>query len=93
MDEHLKYIIDHVFLSPKLPQEDDNDATKNASLTEEVLAALRQLQSHVPEQHHSEWTPCIQMVSNMIDVRDRVGELIAENVEIMLGEMLDRSMN
>lgn len=90
MRKDLNYIIDHVFLPPKLPQKDDSDARKSASLIDELLAALRSLQAHIPEQERSEWIPCIKMVGNMLKPRDHLGGLVAEKVQTTLKEMMDR---
>lgn len=89
----MNYIIDHVFLPPKLPQKDDSDARKSASLIDELLAALRSLQLHISEQERSEWIPCIKMVGNMLELRDHLGGLVAENVQTSLKKMMDRGMD
>ena len=89
MRKDLDYIIDHVFLPSKLPQKDDSNTTKGASLVEEVLAALRLLQAHVPKQARLEWVPCIKMVGNMLELRDHFGGLVANNVGTALRGMID----
>lgn len=93
MRKGLNYIIDHVFLPSKLPQKDDSNATKGASLAEEVLTALRLLQDHISTQECSEWIPCIKMVNNMLQVRDHYGGLVARKVEITLRGMVDGGRN
>ena len=93
MRKELNYIINHVFLPPKLPQKDDGDATKSVALIEEVLAALKLFQAHVSEQEKSIWTSCLKMVGNMIHLRDHSGGLVAEEVETMLREMMDGGKN
>jgi hypothetical protein len=89
----LNYIVTHVFLPSKLPQEDDSNATKGASLAEEVLTALRLLQAHVPPEERSGWIPCIKMVNNMLQLRDHYGGLVAREVEIKLMGMVDGGKN
>jgi hypothetical protein len=93
MCKDLNYIIAHVFLPSKLPQKDDSNATKVASLAQEVLTTLRLLQAHVPTQERSEWIPCIKMVNNMLQVRDHYGGLVAREVEITLRGMVDGGRN
>jgi hypothetical protein len=61
---------------------------KSASLIKELLAALRSLQALVPEQERSEWTPCIKMVDNMLELRDHFGGLAVEKVQITLGKII-----
>ena len=93
MGEDLGYIINHIFLPPKLPQKDDSNAAKNASLLVEVLAALESLRAHVSTQERSEWMRCIKMVSNMLDLRDPLGGLAAKKLETTLKEMIDGGTN
>lgn len=93
MCKELNYIINHAFLPPKLPQKNDNDITKSAALIEKVLAALRSFQAHIPEQERSEWTSCIEMVGNMLELRGHFGGLVPEQVETKLGKMVDGGMN
>ncbi len=50
MDEDLDFIINHVFLPPKLPQKDDSDDTKNVYLLVKLREALESFQAHIPEQ-------------------------------------------
>lgn len=80
--------VNHVFLPPELRQKNDSDDTKSPSLIKELLAALRSLQALVPEQERSEWTPCIKMVGNMLELRDHLGGLAVEKVQITLGKMI-----
>lgn len=93
MRKDLNFIINHVFLPPKLPQKDDSDDTKSASFIEELRAALRSLQAHIPEQERSEWIPCIKMIGNMLELRDHFGGLVAERVETTLRRMIDGGTN
>jgi len=93
MGKDLYYIINHVFLPPKLPQKDDNDVTKTVSVIEELLTALGSLQDRIPEHERSEWIPCIKMVSNMLELRDHFGGLVAGKLETTLRKMVDGGMN
>lgn len=77
----LSYIINLVFLPPKLPQKDDSDDIKSASLIEELRALLRSLQTHIPELGCSELIPCIKMINNMLELRDHVRGLVAAKVK------------
>ena len=93
MREHLNYATDHVFIPSKLPQEDDDSVTNGALLVEEVLTALKLFQAQIPVQERSEWTSCIKMVDNMLQIRDHFGSLMAEKVELMLMRMVDGGTN
>ncbi|KAH0566189.1 hypothetical protein GP486_000421 [Trichoglossum hirsutum] len=85
----LRYIVNHVFLPPKLPQQDDSGVVKDTALIEKCLEALTSFQAQVPVKEHPEWEPCIRMLRNMLRLRDADGGLLAEEVESALGQMAD----
>ena len=93
MHEDLNYIINHIFLPLKLPQEDDSDAKKDAAIIKELLVALRLFQAHMPEGQRSQWSPCINMISTMLKLRDHLGELMPKRVESALKRMMNGGMN
>ena len=87
----LYYVINHVFLPPRLPQNSDND---NASSHENdlalktcLLAALKSYQLYVAERDCSLWLPCIKMIETMIDLRSDRGVLLADQLEKAIGSM------
>ena len=92
MSAELLYHIRHVFLPPKLPQKDDAGASKSAALLEIVLEALITFQDYVSKERRSEWTPLVQMVKDMIDVRNDAGDLVPEKLEQILRVMSDDGM-
>jgi len=89
MHTDLDFIIDHVFLPPRLPQNDDSGSTKSESLITEVLAAIRSFQAHLPEQERSEWISSIKMVATMLELRGHLGGLVATEVQTTLKRMMD----
>lgn len=93
MNESLKYIINHVFLPPKLPQKDDRDDAKDEALAKQLLVSLQSLQQCIPEQTRSEWRPCIQMLDSMLKLRDDSGGLVAEEMIGSLQKMNDKGKN
>ena len=93
MRKDLNYIIDHVFLPLRLPQKDDSDDEKSISLIKELRAALNLLQAYIPDQERSGWIPCINMVNNMLELRDHFGGLVAKKVETTLRKMIDGGTN
>lgn len=93
MGKYWNYIINHVFLPPKLPQENDSGFEETAALIQIVRAASSLLQDHIPEQQQSEWVPCIKMMRSMLELRDDFGNLMAKKVETALREMLDGGTN
>jgi hypothetical protein len=93
MGKDLNYIINHVFLPPKLPQKNDSDATRCISLIKELLEALTSFQANIPEQEVPGWNPCIEMLSNMLDLRDHLGGLVPEKVQTTFENMMDKGVN
>jgi hypothetical protein len=85
----LTYVVNHVFLPPKLPRENDSNAAKDAALLESCLRALIRFQGYVPERERPEWTPIVEMVSKMLELREYDGGLSAEKVELTLEKMID----
>jgi hypothetical protein len=85
--QNLEYIVSHVFLPPRLPQEDDYDADKSAKLIEEVHKSLVEFLPYVPELEHSKWNVCVKMIDNMRVIHGASGGLSAECLENMLGSM------
>jgi hypothetical protein len=85
----LQYIIHHVFLPPKLPQEDDSDTANDFALTNQVLATLRALNA-IQGHASSETAPLvtsIAMIENMINSRATNGRLLEEVVHAQMGSM------
>lgn len=83
----LLYGISHIFLPPKLPQEDDADITEDLVLTKECKAALESFVVHLPPEDHSKWASCAKMLSTMLEIRDPCGRIIVENFKMSLEQM------
>ncbi len=96
-DNDIEYIIRHVFLPPKLPQKDDEDVEKDTCLIEAVLAALISFRdkyaiSEQQEERFVEWSACVKMLDNMLELRNQGGEelkLEADKLEEKLRGMID----
>ncbi|KAF8853528.1 hypothetical protein BDZ45DRAFT_761738, partial [Acephala macrosclerotiorum] len=74
----LEYIITHIFLPPKLPQEDDSDSKQDSALIEECREALRSFQARLPDQERWRWEAPIMMLSKMLDLRDPYGDILSQ---------------
>jgi hypothetical protein len=85
----LKYIINHVFLPPELPQKDDSDFLHGVGLIEELESALSSFQSYLPHHQRSRWSSCIKMVREMLETRDGFGKISTKALEKSLKSMLD----
>jgi hypothetical protein len=94
MDESLAYIINHVFLPPQLPQEDDSDHVKSLALESLCKTALEQFQRRIPDEQP--WglrvQASIRMMGHMIKLRERSGDMLPQEVATSLGNMGDKGM-
>ena len=89
MDEagSLPYIVNHVFLPPKLPQEDDSDLENDTALLEQCEAALRSYQAQTFPHEQWRWAACSAMVSTMLRTRNYSGGFSPEKIEKSLREI------
>ena len=90
---HFEYIFNHVFLPPKLPEEDDYDESARANLAKEFEEALISCKNYVDEEGREGISRCLRMVQNMIKLRNQLGGLTAEALEAMLNEMSINGMH
>lgn len=88
----LLYLVNHVFLPPKLPQCDDSGDEQDLVVVQELESALRAYVAHVCPEQDSVWQACIAMVSSMRSFRDASGELVPSEVEGALEKMCERGM-
>jgi hypothetical protein len=77
----MQYIINHVFLPPKLPQKDDSKPENDHALTEECETALRSCQNYFPRQDHRRLAACTKTLKKMLELRDLNGDMISERLE------------
>jgi hypothetical protein len=87
-----EYIITHVFLPPKLPQEDDSTSEQDSALIKECRAALRSFQACLPSQEHWRWAAHVMMLSKMLELRDPSGDVLSKKFEILLETMKTKGM-
>ncbi|KAK2793814.1 hypothetical protein FQN51_001032 [Onygenales sp. PD_10] len=84
---HLSYVIDHVFLPPKLPQKDDYTFENSKGLIKTCLRALKKFQSFLAPEVHPKWTTLVAMLQGMLDMRDIAGKLLSGNISDKLEKM------
>ena len=65
----LMYLIHHIFLPPKLPQEDDYDSEDESTLLNITLDALRRFQNCVIGDQNGTIGSIIVMITSLISVR------------------------
>ena len=78
----LNYLIHHVFLPPKLPQEDDSSPAMDSLLAEYCLSALKSFQDlrvlHEPGSPC--WQSCIHMVDKVVRLRSGSGAFLSKEL-------------
>ena len=78
-DSHiLRSVVEHVFMPPKLPQEDPGDQIKHktdVTLCNNLLEVARKFLPHVPSSQYSLWMHMIKMM-----------EMVCRAVEVPLEE-------
>ena len=89
MDSNLPYIINHVFLPPKLPQKDDSSPSRDAALAETLLEGLKAFHDLLPTQQQPQWSPLIRMIYQVLSMRDSQGGMATECVGDALEAMID----
>lgn len=77
----------HVFLPPKIPQEDDYSPQFEGVLLEKVVGALDEFSHYAPSQFSGNISTVITMVDRLKDVRGASGDLCAEKLTEALKEL------
>jgi hypothetical protein len=66
----IMYLVHHMFLPPKLPQQDDSHPDHETILLNTTISALREFSQCVTDDHHGAVDSVTDMVSTMITVMD-----------------------
>ena len=86
----LEYIINHVFLPPKLPQEDDSSPINDSALTNEVLRALEAFDAMQSQASNmTSLARSVAMIKNMVLSRAPDGRLLEALVQNQMKSMKD----
>ncbi|OJJ43588.1 hypothetical protein ASPZODRAFT_28243 [Penicilliopsis zonata CBS 506.65] len=87
------FLVNHVFLPPKVPGEDDTDDHHEQILVDLVLSSLRQFRRHLqPDQHGSIHT-AISMLATFKKIHDSLGRETAVNNIALLDALAVLSKN
>ena len=88
----LAYIINHVFLPPKLLEEDDSGVDRDFALIEECTAAWKMLQVHLPSHEGQKWVACTRMLEKMLKLRDPSGDIISGKIVTTLDSIAEQGI-
>ena len=67
LEDTLRYVLNHVFLPPKLPQEDDYHADNDAVLCRFAYEASLEFAAFLSQSQQGRWSIVIQMLKNMLE--------------------------
>jgi hypothetical protein len=83
-----QYLFHHVFLPPKLPQEDDYHAEHECTLLDTVICALQGFKAYLPGQQDQIITSVITMLSHLREILGSCGDVTEKALKRAL-ERLD----
>jgi hypothetical protein len=90
--QQLQYIIDHVFLPPKLPEKHDDDSAElQCALAEFVNDSAERCAQFLPPQERVRWVPILQMLKN-ITITSKSAALSEFSLENCIKDMQDGGM-
>lgn len=91
ISENLTYVINHVFLPPKLPQkEDDYIPEKDNAIGEHCKSAIASFRDYLPDQRSKsklKWAVCDRMIRNLLELRDPVEGAVSDKLGKYIAEM------
>jgi hypothetical protein len=82
-----EYLFHHVFLPPKLPQEDDYEAGYDRALLDSVSRALDRFQAHVPPNCENDIASIIVMISRLRNIHGVHGDVSEGIFKTELGKL------
>lgn len=83
----LFYIIQHIFLPPRLPQKDDYSFENDIALLECLLDSLDDFKKSIPQDSQGRWKACTTLVQSLLDAREASGALDAAKIQDSLLNM------
>ena len=81
------YLFHHIFLPPKLPQEDDYNPEYELILLDEVIKALRGLCAMEPPKKSEAFASVGEMIGRLRNVCDLDGNVSAHALESVLADL------
>lgn len=83
-DSHFDFAVNHVFLPPRLPDEEDEDLWgKELSLLRLVKSLAEQFASQLPHESSTKWQPVLVMLQTWMDTT-RFGGIDEESLNAAL---------
>jgi hypothetical protein len=85
----VSYVVDHVFLPPKIPCRSDYDPTHEASLLKRTLESLRRFQVLVPAHQYDVVGDAVTQLRRIMDVHECVGDQYVVDQHALMLAMQD----
>ena len=83
----IQYLINHVFLPPKLPQQDDSSFKNDIDLLIACGDAVDHFIDHLQASKHEKLLVCRKMIQKMHESRNPSGDLLQERIDEFLESM------
>ena len=83
----ISYLVHHIVLPPKLPQQDDRHVEHEKCVVELTLCALQDLQGHVKAEQVENVKSAIATIENLRDARDYYGDVSEVQLEALLAKL------
>ena len=81
LEDILRYVLNHVFLPPKLPQKDDYNADHDAALCRFAYDASLEFATFLSQSQQGQWSIVIQMIKNLLEsTRSLDKDVVATNI-------------
>lgn len=89
-EDAARYLINHIFLPPKLPGEDDYEPKHEKSLLELLSEALSAYKSHIPVDQDDAVNSIASMIDRTKDVHDYHGHVNSSKLKSRLHELCEQ---
>ena len=92
IENHLDFVVNHVFLPPRLPNGGDGDLwEKELSLLRLVQSLAKQFARQATPESSTQWQPVLTMLQTWIDV-NRFGDISKESLDTALKDLQANGM-
>ena len=83
----LKYVVDHVFLPPQVPTQDDSSEFSQRILLNVVIDGLKKFQAHHVGEDAEIWSRCALTIERLLKVHKAEGGLVKDDLLNMFKDM------
>lgn len=84
--QRLQYLVNHVFMPPKVPQEDDYNAKNDGELCGTVLKCAEDYVRHLPAEKHFLWNRVARILRRLRDLH--ASNFNSQTLKSLLSEMV-----